>query len=255
MASSIGPVPKRALSAPSETAAGSAASPSPSSGSLRPASLLATDPAVATVTPAAWTGVGWASVTASGHQRAIPIEPTSRTLRHIAGATSAGPTTATTAGAIGEARKRRSVPVRTASRSARSVTTSTWRSTAPRASTAATPSASSAATTAGPSWPAVCGSHRHQSHSCGASTITTTWRSAGPTQVAACTSMARATDAAQAPPIATAAPGPTSTPTGASSKCPAAATTPASSAPGASPASATVQSTGPQPRLTRKASS
>ena len=103
----------------------------------------------------------------------------------------------------------------------------------------------------------MCGNQRHQSHSCGASTITTSARSAGPTHVATCTSSGagdrRGAGSADGHRRAGAD-------VGADRRV---VEVPgrgdhrrrASAPPASPPASATVQSTGPQPRLTRKASS
>ena len=186
--------------------------------------------------PAAWTGIGWASAAASSHQRAIPIDPTSRTLRHIAGATSAGPTHGHDSRA------------RSATRGSAAAPGPHGQQVGPIGDDehVAIGRVGGARPSDGGHAVGVIGRHDGGTIVAGrvrqpaapvpllpdASTITTTSRSAGPTHVATCTSTARASDAAAVPPIASAAPGPRSAPTGASSKCPAAATMPASSAPG-----------------------
>ena len=159
-------------------------------------------------------------------------------------------------------RNRRSAPVRWASRSGRSVTTTTCRPSAPsswrRVAACAVGVVGGDDGRGRPAGP--CGSQRHQSHDDGSSTTTTSRQSAGPVHVASWMISERTTDAAAGPAMASAAPAPSSAGTGASSNCSAAATTAVSSAPADVPGRRATRrgrpptSTGPHPSVTRNAS-
>ena len=211
--------------------------------------------------PATWTvGDPPASpIEASGRQRATPIEPISRTLRHIAGTVSPSGTCTATAIDRLAPMKRRSAPVRWAKRSGRSVTTTTWRgsSSSSAMSAAACPSAAAAVvTTARP--PGPCGSQAAQSHAATSSTTISSRQSAGPSHAASWITIARSTPPAPGPVTASVDPSDSSNGTGASVKRAASETTaptsPVSGPSMADPSTTTSQPIVPVPSDTRRAS-
>ena len=262
MASSIGPAPNCSHSSPSVTDLASASAASAgSSGSRTPARARAACQASVRARPATWTvGDPPASpIEASGRQRATPIEPISRTLRHIAGTVSPSGTCTATAIDRLAPMKRRSAPVRWAKRSGRSVTTTTWRgsSSSSAMSAAACPSAAAAVvTTARP--PGPCGSQAAQSQRRRRRRRSASRQSAGPSHAASWTTIARSTPPAPGPVTASADPSDSSNGTGASVKRAASETTaptsPVSGPSLADPSTTTSQPIVPVPSDTRRAS-
>ena len=182
---------------------------STSSGSRSPASTAQHSAAARSPMAVTRTGSGSSVATVSGTHRAIGPCCNVSTAVHSCGAGSSG---STASNATRSSSARRTAPVRVANASAASVTSITAVA-SPHCSSASHRCGSST-TAAVPSGNCRCGSVAMHAHSSGWRVTTTIRTSAGPTEVANCTTADRATACAPGPLTATRAPGDRSSGTG-----------------------------------------